>query len=104
MKMVGRIGVHTIGFLAKLYVEEMEHVSTEPIDALTATGAAKPQVLHGFIAYNLYILDRNVRMATMLGIVGAGGHWVRTHLCLQNVPVSESNYHYHYHFRDHTYY
>ena len=32
-----------------------------------------PQILHSFIAYNLYILDRNVRMATMLGIVGAGG-------------------------------
>jgi len=76
------LGLHTMGFLAKFYAEEMEHVSTDPIDALTATGAAKPQVLmfavvpqvlHAFIAYNLYILDRNVRMATMLGIVGAGG-------------------------------
>ena len=76
------LGLHTMGFLAKFYAEDMEHVSTEPIDALTATGATKsqifmfsvvPQVLHSFIAYNLYILDRNVRMATMLGIVGAGG-------------------------------
>ncbi len=76
------LGLHTMGFLAKFYAEEMEHVSAEPIDALTATGATKPQtfmfaivpqVLHAFIAYNLYILDRNVRMATMLGIVGAGG-------------------------------
>ncbi|MGK5093020.1 phosphonate ABC transporter, permease protein PhnE [Deltaproteobacteria bacterium TL4] len=76
------LGLHTMGFLAKFYAEEMEHVSIEPIDALTATGATKaqifvfavvPQVLHAFIAYNLYILDRNVRMATMLGIVGAGG-------------------------------
>jgi phosphonate transport system permease protein len=76
------LGLHTMGFLAKFYAEEMEHVLKEPIDALTATGATKsqvfmfavvPQVLHAFIAYNLYILDRNVRMATMLGIVGAGG-------------------------------
>lgn len=76
------LGLHTMGFLAKFYAEEMEHVSTDPIDSLTATGANKsqifmfavvPQVLHAFIAYNLYILDRNVRMATMLGIVGAGG-------------------------------
>lgn len=76
------LGLHTMGFLAKFYAEEMENVSIEPIDALTATGATKPQifmfaivpqVLHAFIAYNLYILDRNVRMATMLGIVGAGG-------------------------------
>ena len=76
------LGLHTMGFLAKFYAEEMEHVATEPIDALKATGATKsqifvfaivPQVLPAFIAYNLYILDRNVRMATMLGIVGAGG-------------------------------
>lgn len=76
------LGLHTMGFLAKFYAEEMEHVSLGPIDALTATGAKKsqivlysivPQVLHAFIANNLYILDRNVRMATMLGIVGAGG-------------------------------
>ena len=32
-----------------------------------------PQILPSFVANNLYILDRNVRMATMLGIVGAGG-------------------------------
>jgi phosphonate transport system permease protein len=76
------LGLHTMGFLAKFYAEEMEHVSDEPIDALRATGAGKsqvfmfavvPQILPAFIAYNLYILDRNVRMATMLGIVGAGG-------------------------------
>jgi phosphonate transport system permease protein len=76
------LGLHTMGFLAKFYAEEMEHVSQEPIDAMTATGATRPQIfmfavvpqiLHAFIAYNLYILDRNIRMATMLGIVGAGG-------------------------------
>lgn len=76
------LGLHTMGFLAKFYAEEMEHVATEPIDAIQATGAKKmqvimfsvvPQVIPAFIAYNLYILDRNVRMATMLGIVGAGG-------------------------------
>lgn len=33
----------------------------------------KFQILPSFVANNLYILDRNVRMATMLGIVGAGG-------------------------------
>jgi len=76
------LGLHTMGFLAKFYAEEMERVNTDPIDALKSTGASQlqifmfavvPQVLNAFIAYNLYILDRNVRMATMLGIVGAGG-------------------------------
>ena len=35
--------------------------------------AVVPQILPSFIGNNLYILDRNIRMATMLGIVGAGG-------------------------------
>ena len=35
--------------------------------------AVVPQIMPAFIGNNLYILDRNIRMATMLGIVGAGG-------------------------------
>jgi phosphonate transport system permease protein len=76
------LGLHTMGFLAKFYAEEMEHVSTGPIEALEATGANRyqivmfavvPQIIPSFVGYTLYILDRNIRMATMLGIVGAGG-------------------------------
>ena len=76
------LGLHTMGFLAKFYAEDIEHVNEGPIDALKSSGATKsqiisfgviPQILPSFIANNLYILDRNVRMATMLGIVGAGG-------------------------------
>lgn len=76
------LGLHTMGFLAKFYAEEMEHVDTGPIDALEATGANRyqivmfaiiPQIIPSFVGFSLYILDRNIRMATMLGIVGAGG-------------------------------
>ena len=76
------LGLHTMGFLAKFYAEDIEHINKGPIDALKSSGATKsqiisfgviPQILPSFIANNLYILDRNVRMATMLGIVGAGG-------------------------------
>lgn len=76
------LGFHTMGFLAKFYAEEIEHVSTGPIEALEATGANKfqiimfaiiPQTVPSFVGFTLYILDRNIRMATMLGIVGAGG-------------------------------
>ena len=76
------LGLHTMGFLAKFYAEDIEHVNKGPIDALRSSGATKsqiisfgiiPQILPAFVANNLYILDRNVRMATMLGIVGAGG-------------------------------
>tara|TARA_B100000780_G_scaffold143324_2_gene100293 strand:+ start:1581 stop:2411 length:831 start_codon:yes stop_codon:yes gene_type:complete len=76
------LGFHTMGFLAKFYAEDIEHVNKGPIEALRSSGASKrqviafaiiPQIIPSFIANNLYILDRNVRMATMLGIVGAGG-------------------------------
>ena len=76
------LGLHTMGFLAKFYAEDIEHINKGPIDALKSSGATKsqiisfgviPQILPSFVADNLYILDRNVRMATMLGIVGAGG-------------------------------
>jgi len=76
------LGFHTMGFLAKFYAEEMEHVQTGPIEALQATGANRyqivmfaivPQIIPSFVGFTLYILDRNIRMATMLGIVGAGG-------------------------------
>ena len=74
------LGLHTMGFLAKFYAEDIEHINKGPIDALKSSGATKsqiisfgviPQILPSFVANNLYILDRNVRMATMLGIVGA---------------------------------
>ena len=76
------LGLHTMGFLAKFYAEDIEHVNKGPIEALKASGASKrqiisfaviPQIIPSFIGNNLYILDRNIRMATMLGIVGAGG-------------------------------
>ena len=76
------LGIHTMGFLAKFYAEDIEHINKGPIDALKSSGATKsqiisfgviPQILPSFVANNLYILDRNIRMATMLGIVGAGG-------------------------------
>ena len=76
------LGIHTMGFLAKFYAEDIEHINKGPVEALVSSGASKrqiisfaiiPQILPSFVANNLYILDRNIRMATMLGIVGAGG-------------------------------
>ena len=76
------LGFHTMGFLAKFYAEAIEHVNTGPMEALESMGASRmqvlsfsivPQILPSFVGNNMYILDRNIRMATMLGIVGAGG-------------------------------
>ena len=81
------LGLHTMGFLAKFYAEDIEHINKGPVEALTSSGATKgqiisfaviPQIIPSFVANNLYILDRNVRMATMLGIVGAERNWLRT--------------------------
>jgi phosphonate transport system permease protein len=76
------LGFHCAGFLGKFYAEDMENADKAPQEALLALGAGKlkvfrlavlPQVMPQYIAYTLYILDRNVRMATVVGIVGAGG-------------------------------
>ncbi len=76
------LGIYGAGFLGKFYAEDMENADPRPQEALTAMGVGRmamwrfailPQVLPQWIAYTLYILDRNVRMATVIGIVGAGG-------------------------------
>jgi phosphonate transport system permease protein len=76
------LGLHAAGFLGKFYAEDIENADKGPQEALFAIGANKlkvlwfsvlPQVLPQYVAYTLYTLDRNVRMATIIGIVGAGG-------------------------------
>jgi phosphonate transport system permease protein len=76
------LALHSAGFLGKFYAEDIETADDKPQEALRAIGANKlkvmryavlPQVMPQFIAYTLYILDRNVRMATVVGLVGAGG-------------------------------
>lgn len=76
------LGLHAAGFLGKFYAEDVENADRGPQEALEAIGANRittlwfgvlPQVFPQYIAYTLYILDRNVRMATVIGIVGAGG-------------------------------
>ncbi len=76
------LGIHSAGFLGKFYAEDIENADRGPQEALEAIGASKvkrlrfavlPQVLPQYVAYSMYILDRNVRMATVIGLVGAGG-------------------------------
>jgi phosphonate transport system permease protein len=76
------LAIHSTGFLGKFYAEDIENADPKPQEALSAIGANKlkifrfailPQVMPQYIAYTLYILDRNVRMATVIGLVGAGG-------------------------------
>ncbi|TNJ65028.1 phosphonate ABC transporter, permease protein PhnE [Paenibacillus hemerocallicola] len=76
------LGVHSVGMLGKLYAEAIENMDMGPIEALTACGANRwqtlafaiiPQVLPDFMSYALYRFEINVRSATLLGIIGAGG-------------------------------
>lgn len=76
------LALHSIGFLAKFFAEDIEGADRRPQEAVAVTGAGPlavlrlavlPQVLPSFTALTLYILDRNVRMATVIGLVGAGG-------------------------------
>jgi phosphonate transport system permease protein len=76
------LGLHAAGFLGKFYAEDIENADKKPQEALEAIGAGKlktlwygvmPQVLPQYVAYTAYILDRNLRMATVIGLVGAGG-------------------------------
>jgi len=76
------IGIHSIGMLAKLYAEAIENMDQGPIEALDAVGAniwqkirygILPQVIPDFLSVALYRFDINVRSATILGMVSAGG-------------------------------
>lgn len=76
------LGIHCCGFLGKFFADDIENADRGPQDALRSTGANRlkvlwfavlPQATPQFVAYVQYILERNVRTATVLGIVGAGG-------------------------------
>ncbi len=76
------ITIHGIGALGKLYSEAIESIDEGPIEALRATGANRfqttlyamlPQVVPAFISFTFYRWDINVRMATVVGLVGGGG-------------------------------
>lgn len=76
------VGIHSIGMLGKLYADIIESIDRGPIEALEASGAnglevlvyaVFPQVLPEFVATSLYRFEINMRAATVLGMVGAGG-------------------------------
>ncbi|MCW5879508.1 MAG: phosphonate ABC transporter, permease protein PhnE [Anaerolineae bacterium] len=76
------IAIHGIGALGKLYSEAIEGIDNGPIEAVRATGANNlqmvmyavlPQVVPAFVSFTFYRWDINVRMATVIGLVGGGG-------------------------------
>ncbi len=74
--------IHTMGTLSKLFSEAVEAIDPQPVEGIRATGAYKleeiafgviPQVMPLWISYSLYRFEANVRSATVVGMVGAGG-------------------------------
>ncbi len=74
--------VHSIAALGKLYSEAIESIDPGQIEAVQATGATRlqmimyavvPQMIPPFVSFSIYRWDINVRMSTVIGLVGGGG-------------------------------
>jgi phosphonate transport system permease protein len=76
------LSIHTMGALGKLFSDAVENIDMRPVDGLIAAGATwwetnryavLPQVLPNFASYVLWRFETNVRGASVMGLVGAGG-------------------------------
>lgn len=76
------LALHTAGVLGRLYAEALENAPSQPAEALRRTGSSRAMAfLYGtlpgaapqLVAYTLYRWEMNIRMAAILGFVGAGG-------------------------------
>jgi phosphonate transport system permease protein len=76
------VAIHSVGALGKLFAEVVENIDMKPVEGVHATGApwhvamrfgALPQTMSNFVSYALLRFEINVRGATVMGFVGAGG-------------------------------
>jgi phosphonate transport system permease protein len=76
------IAIHTFGALGKLFSEVVENIDMKTVDGAVSTGGSRwqviryavvPQVLSNFASYSLLRFEINVRGASVMGFVGAGG-------------------------------
>jgi phosphonate transport system permease protein len=76
------LAVTSFALIGKLFSEAIENIETGPMEALTATGSNKlqmivyavlPQIVPPFVSYLIYQWDINIRMATIIGFAGGGG-------------------------------
>lgn len=74
--------IHSVADLTKLYSERLESIDEKPVETVRATGARGwqvtlygivPQIINPYLSFTLYRWDINVRMSTIIGIVGGGG-------------------------------
>jgi phosphonate transport system permease protein len=76
------IGITSVGMLAKLYVDAIEELDTKVLESMTSIGCTTfekvrygilPQLFSIFLSVTIYRFDMNMREASILGLVGAGG-------------------------------
>lgn len=76
------LAVGAVGLLSKLIADSLEETDVRVQEAIRTGGASEPQVFFSatvrqsapaFVAHMMYLLDTNIRSATLLGVVGAGG-------------------------------
>ncbi len=91
------IALRSVGFIAKLLYEALEESDPRPAEAVTATGASAlqvvsygiwPQVLPAFAGISLFRWDINIREATVLGLVGAGGIGIQLNASINGLEWS----------------
>jgi phosphonate transport system permease protein len=93
------IGLHSIGMVGKLYSEQVDEISLEPVEAISACGARSfqkihlgvmPQVWPNFVSVVLYRFDINIRTATVLGVVVGSecgiGYYIQSYSINQHWP------------------
>ncbi len=76
------LALHTAGVLGRLFAEALENTPTAPAEAIRLQGGSQisafcygtlPNLWPQLLAYSLYRWENNIRMASVLGFVGAGG-------------------------------
>ncbi|MDI1793205.1 ABC transporter permease subunit, partial [Staphylococcus aureus] len=76
------LGIHSVGMLGKLLAEDIEGLDFSAVESLKASGANKiktlvfaviPQIMPAFLSLILYRFELNLRSASILGLIGAGG-------------------------------
>jgi phosphonate transport system permease protein len=92
------IALRSIGFIGKLLYEAIEETDRKQIEAITATGASRaqvlsygivPQVLPAFWGITVFRWDINIRESAILGLVGAGGIGLKLNASLNTLAWSQ---------------
>lgn len=91
------IAFRSVGFCGKLLYEAIEEIDVEPVEAVTATGASRgqvltysvvPQIMPAFAGISVFRWDINIRESTILGLVGAGGIGLQLSASINNLDWS----------------